>query len=972
VFMDDLGGNLADENTEMVSESAVSASTELRKRRSTRIVQAVPLVVTGVDALGRPFVERTSSLIINCHGCRYQSKHYVLKNMWVTLEIPHSEPGQGPRTVRGRVAWIQRPRTVRQLFQVALELEIPGNAWGIAFPPEDWFGFPDPTQPHSNTETNAELVNAEAIPVEAGFPGPQTETELPPAIGSDNLRVFPSPASTTDASLQLARHVSRLLADAKQQIHAATREAALQAVAAEHRASFEQWEQKFAAARAEVANEANRAIERIQQTAEEHARSSHAAAAEALQNELPAWLAPKLEQLTRELTAQLSKEGASQRDEHAQQMSANADTLRTLCQQAQGTSERLREQATQMESQFAEQSAAASQAAARTAHEHEASSARLRAEAEESKALVSAHGEATAKMIQEAAGQHEQAMAAHRDLLTAAAEQAQHEVAASLASANASWQDTLAKALEAAQARWQTTMDSTLAISQERAASGLIEHGRALVAQLQDEMRQHAGSLRESLTHAASEAEQRLTALRDALNARSQQLEDAMGRARETSERLDQHAVRMENAQQHALGGFQSQLDDVLSVHRNELHRRSESLFEELSGRIRGTFDATSLEALARFDEKIAGLAQPHVTAAEDAVHRLAGGRSLLDAAMTLQQDRIRTTADETFAESLARFRENLGGVEQLLQDSSQNVIGKNIAELETRISEFKDAATEDLQKSSEWYEKKAQTQIQNTTEKFVDQAGNQLREKAGEISRVFASELDHSSRNFVGHTQRQMEEVVRDSFERARALFAEASETTSAAFTDEIQRTARQELDGFGEELQRSAVEARARLEASRAELAHAVSAEQADFLGRFQGSMTAAMEASVTEAQQRVEAGFGPLVEAWKSMTAAHQQEMRGIYEQMGEQATDQHRGRLENVSNQWLLATVASLDHQSRDLVSNFSSMAQEKLRETSTQVFEEIGEALRERLHQITKNLGGPADPSPLTKSTTAGG
>jgi len=98
--MDESGGNYADETTEMLSENAANPSTELRKRRSTRIVQAVPLGVTGVDALGRPFVERTSSLIINCHGCRYQSKHYVLKNMWVTLEIPHPETGQPPRTVR--------------------------------------------------------------------------------------------------------------------------------------------------------------------------------------------------------------------------------------------------------------------------------------------------------------------------------------------------------------------------------------------------------------------------------------------------------------------------------------------------------------------------------------------------------------------------------------------------------------------------------------------------------------------------------------------------------------------------------------------------------------------------------------------------------------------------------------------------------------------------------------------------------
>src|SRR5438045_5459403 len=270
--MNDSGGNFADETTGMVSDSVTSASPELRKRRSTRIVQAVPLLVTGVDALGRPFVERTSSLIINCHGCRYQSKHYVLKNMWLTLEIPHPEAGQPARGVRGRVAWIQGPRSVRQLFQVALELEVSGNVWGIAFPPEDWFAFPEgvqvppvldgaPEPPPLPPTTTSPAPGAE-VPV------PVSEAEIPPGNINDNLRVFPSPASATDASLQLARQVARLVADARQQIQAAAQEAASQAVSAERRLSFEQWEQGFAAGRAEIANETASDYEKVQQGTE--------------------------------------------------------------------------------------------------------------------------------------------------------------------------------------------------------------------------------------------------------------------------------------------------------------------------------------------------------------------------------------------------------------------------------------------------------------------------------------------------------------------------------------------------------------------------------------------------------------------------------------------------------------------------------------------------------------------------------
>src|ERR1700716_3580318 len=206
--MDDFGSNLADETTEMVPESAVNPTTDLRKRRSTRIVQAVPLQVTGVDALGRPFVERTSSLILNCHGCRYQSKHYVLKNMWVALEVPHPETGQPPRTVRGRVAWIQRPRTVRQLFQLALALENPGNTWGMRVRPGDRFAFPHGA--HATAEAAAALhlpehakhvseaaeQHQESLAHsanEADFNLPLSE-EAAPENHAERLRSFPAPA----------------------------------------------------------------------------------------------------------------------------------------------------------------------------------------------------------------------------------------------------------------------------------------------------------------------------------------------------------------------------------------------------------------------------------------------------------------------------------------------------------------------------------------------------------------------------------------------------------------------------------------------------------------------------------------------------------------------------------------------------------------------------------------------------------
>ena len=143
----------------------------------------------------------------------------------------------------------------------------------------------------------------------------------------DNLRVFPAPASTTDASMQLARQVARLLAEAKQQIQALVHETATQSVAAERNIAAEQWEQKYAAFREEVARETAHAIDTIQQESSTSARTAQAAAAESLKEELPRWLAPQLEQMTHELTAQLAREGALQREQQEKQFSTAHETL---------------------------------------------------------------------------------------------------------------------------------------------------------------------------------------------------------------------------------------------------------------------------------------------------------------------------------------------------------------------------------------------------------------------------------------------------------------------------------------------------------------------------------------------------------------------------------------------------------------------------------------------------------------------
>jgi hypothetical protein len=153
-----------------VSETAITASEAslpqgAEKRRSTRVVRAVPIIVVGTDALGQTFRESTSTLMVDCYGCKFQSNNYIPKNSTIAVEIFHA-PGWDRRVVHGRIVWVQRPRTHREHFQIAMEMDVPGNVWGLRPCPNDWFPHPD---------------DAAQTPIEVLDPGPPDTRETEPA-----------------------------------------------------------------------------------------------------------------------------------------------------------------------------------------------------------------------------------------------------------------------------------------------------------------------------------------------------------------------------------------------------------------------------------------------------------------------------------------------------------------------------------------------------------------------------------------------------------------------------------------------------------------------------------------------------------------------------------------------------------------------------------------------------------------------
>jgi ethanolamine utilization microcompartment shell protein EutL len=178
---------------------------QAQKRRSTRLDHAVPVAVQGVGAYREPYQDQVSTLSISCHGCTYNSKYEVIQGEIVYLDVRSTNDGSAHGSSRARVKWVQNLGG-KVGFQIAVELEVAGNIWGIASPPEDWF----PVRALATNEAAAtgrelrvvartEQQNSSALQAQTGQASAGLQVQPTPV--SAGLQVHSAPGSPTPAAV---------------------------------------------------------------------------------------------------------------------------------------------------------------------------------------------------------------------------------------------------------------------------------------------------------------------------------------------------------------------------------------------------------------------------------------------------------------------------------------------------------------------------------------------------------------------------------------------------------------------------------------------------------------------------------------------------------------------------------------------------------------------------------------------------
>lgn len=141
-------------------------------RRSTRLPLEIPLRVTSLDPKVQ-FAENCNTVTVSAHGCGVVSPRKLATGTRITLEIVADK-----QSTTARVLEVVPLDDNGTSWLLGLEMEKPGNFWGIKYAPADWAEEETTTQAASAAAPSAPETKKPA----AKPPAPAPNKEIPATV----------------------------------------------------------------------------------------------------------------------------------------------------------------------------------------------------------------------------------------------------------------------------------------------------------------------------------------------------------------------------------------------------------------------------------------------------------------------------------------------------------------------------------------------------------------------------------------------------------------------------------------------------------------------------------------------------------------------------------------------------------------------------------------------------------------------
>jgi hypothetical protein len=910
----------------------------VQRRRSTRITRTVPLTIRGIDLLSQPFEERTTTLSLNTFGCRYPSRHHLPKNTWVTLEIPTSENSEGRQRVRARVVWIQKPRSMRELFLVSVELESPGNIWGLELPPEDWAIAEERLAAKIEDDRKAAgaisswLQPGERIAVvpDAALrnrPTRESETPVPDIFERDReAREGNGSEEPVAAGFGFAGAVARepgepetsespLLRELKAQLEReaqrAVEAAASNATESLNRISEDAQKQNLASAES-LFDGWKEAIEREREAARDETAKSVAEQ-----------IAGARDEIASHFTGQMSWAREEIRSDLKLEFTSHLDQVRGLVADLEKNAQALRDEA-----------GAVGSASERMAQ--------IKISLEAAEAAV------------------DQRMRRMNDVGI--------QDSVLLEEMGVAWQARLQEQMKAAGREWEELLQGSLDNSANRLASRLAERSQSALENAESKLSDRISQLAQPVTSAVSDARAALLEIRAQLDEELHRARTSLREIESAAERMTEFSAQMDAATHDAVNQLHRRLESALDSQAAELSRQADAIAAEMPQRIQPALDTAGQMLVGRTLAELDARLTPQMERIPELLRELTAHEVQAEESLRMHRERLRQAAENSRREAVAQLEQAFASVRSEFEAARGEALAKWNEELNASGARAAHAAIEELVKSAEWHQEQAKVHVENLTQESLRQAEGVFAERTRAAAQSLDEELENRKSRFAEGAQAQLETAAAGVGERAAAKLGQAADAASAVFEERVNGIASGLFKEFEEAGVKSLKEKETQVERISEKVRMSFEESAAGILDRYRTDIAAQTSGQLAATRETHARELAAAVEAARIEREAREAEFRENLARTRTEALRQYENALQQKSEAWASEAGDKLTQNGQAAVASLSRAGEQALRGSFLKMFEQIADAIRQSLAEPvaaetdTKTMGAAAGAS----------
>jgi hypothetical protein len=397
------------------------------------------------------------------------------------------------------------------------------------------------------------------------------------------------------------------------------------------------------------------------------------------------------------------------------------------------------------------------------------------------------------------------------------------------------------------------------------------------------------------LAQATGEVDIKLSGLRQYLDEQNNRLHESLRQLQAADERLNEQLSRFDRLAQVTGENLESRATAVLETASQEMTRRAEDTMAAWSEQIRAIEHATAQE-VERFTNHLKTELSRRLESTNETLRNIEAATTSAQESLQITQESLSKVSEQTFEAAAGRMQallqEWIANAERQMEECGRAATAKWITQLEDKATDTTYTAFGSLFKVSEWCEKKAQMRMQAALEKGLNAASDNVREKA--------------------------EAALQDASAKAEAASGQIA----------------------------------AVIEGGRAQIRATLDTEGEQMLTRLRNTFAEDAQATLNRASQDLLNQVSSVLENVRTETQERENRLRDVIAQLGDQAIQAHELRLDQISRSSLQETIGKFSQESKEVLESMARLAEERLRHTCNEVFTEAGEALRQRLLELT--------------------